>query len=83
MLRPMNREIAEKLYANLTVMSLGAPLISACLRFRRSWEPGRGLNSCDVRPCLSLDPIRQRIAQSFEKALRRGKFGRKLASSES
>ena len=79
----MNHEITENLFANLTVMSLGAPLISACLQFRKSWEPGPGRDGCDPKPCPSPDSIQQQIINSFEKALRRGKFARKLVSSPS
>lgn len=84
---PMNPEVTDPLFENLTVMALGAPLISACLRFKRSWqdEYHRGyVKSADLKPAFELN---DRTEWSFGKVIRkviaRAWFRRKLVSSPS
>jgi hypothetical protein len=87
----INHEFNERVFANPSILAMGAPLISACLRLGRlsSQEYGSSYgNPESVKPPAPLAGPRAMIGhmissfrQTVRRAITRPKFGRKLASS--
>jgi hypothetical protein len=86
----MEQDFMERVFGNLTVLSLGAPLISACLRLGRQdsleCASSQHAEPVDVHASLAwlrsmTSPIIRSFKQSIRKVLTRPKIGRKLASS--
>ena len=74
--RLMETDFTEKVFANPVVLSLGAPLISACLQFARyhSWEfrSGGQVERVKARGSWILFPTAiSQVARSFKQSIRR------------
>jgi len=86
----MKQEFIERVFSNPTVLGLGAPLISACLRlgwkYSCEYESSHHAESVSLHSSLAwllsmIWPLTQSFKRSIRRLLLHPRFGRKVTSS--